>query len=173
MVGLASVMTMLDSYDERLARHSLINRIWGLGLLGVDTCFASRIQVGSNPTSSTKNMIVVYEDEYGEELLKVTDAGMIPNVGDSVIMEEEDWRVKSRTFYPAQNAVVVSVTQNLVRGEQKSAEDGRLKEVKASILELANKQSATDKKVRAVTEQTVSIRKHINTQIQKDRKNDS
>lgn len=120
-------------------------------------------------------MIVVYEDDYGEELLKINNppSATIPRDGDSVIINEEDWRVKSRTFYPSQSAVVISLTQNMVRAAKNPPEDGRLQEVKASILELANKQSATEKKVRTVTEQTATIRKHINTQIQKERKNDS
>lgn len=28
--------------------------LWGMGLLGVSTCFARRTQIGSNPISSTK-----------------------------------------------------------------------------------------------------------------------
>lgn len=45
--------------DCKSAKRGLIplrdsTRIWGMGLLGVDTCFASRKQIGSNPIFSTK-----------------------------------------------------------------------------------------------------------------------
>ena len=119
-------------------------------------------------------MIIVYEDEYGEELLRIDNTILVPSIYDSVIIKEEDWRIKSRAFYPEQNALVISLTQTSTKTNSiKDNTDGRLNEVKASILELANRQQVTEKKVRAVNEQTASIRKHINTQIQKDRKNDS
>lgn len=119
-------------------------------------------------------MIVVYEDEYGEELLKINDTDLVPDISDSVIINEEEWRVKTKTFYPSQNVLVILLTQNVSRiASVKDSTEGRLNEVKSSILELANKQQVTEKKVRAVREETASIRKHINTQIQKDRKNDT
>lgn len=46
---------VLEASAERIESSSLSRRttIWGMGLLGVDTCFASRTQIGSNPIFST------------------------------------------------------------------------------------------------------------------------
>lgn len=54
---------VLEASAERIESSSLSRRttIWGMGLLGVDTCFASRTQIGSNPIFSTK-FKVYYEN---------------------------------------------------------------------------------------------------------------
>ena len=57
---------VLEASAERIESSSLSLRttIWGMGLLGVDTCFASRIQIGSNPIFSTKG---IYENTKTQE----------------------------------------------------------------------------------------------------------
>ena len=49
---------VLEASAARIESSSLSRRttIWGMGLLGVDTCFASRTQIGSNPIFSTKRI---------------------------------------------------------------------------------------------------------------------
>ncbi len=116
-------------------------------------------------------MIVEYEDEDGETLLSVDSPGFIPNVNDNVIIDNEEWRVKSRVFYPDQGGLVISLTQTSIRNSAlKEDVEGRLTEVKASILALSARQSTTEKKVRSVNEQTASIRKHINQRITQENK---
>ena len=51
----------LSSFKSRGQRVE-ITKYWGMGLLGVDTCLASRTQIGSNPISSTKFWIEVTEE---------------------------------------------------------------------------------------------------------------
>lgn len=114
-------------------------------------------------------MKVEFQDEYFEVLLSQDNPGFVPAIGDMVDFDEETWRVKSRTYYPNEDLCVVLLTQGSPTVKQKDEIEGRLKEVKASILALSNRQSVTEGRVRGVREQTASIRKHINQQISKEK----
>lgn len=115
-------------------------------------------------------MKIVYVDEYGEQVFEMVD-GIQPNNGDTIVIDNEDWIVKHRTIYAASNILVVSVTQNLVRsGKQPSSETGRLNEMHSAIISINKRQDVSEKKGRALNEQISSIRKHINTRIQQEKK---
>lgn len=118
-------------------------------------------------------MKIHYQDDYGVNIYSSADNTVLPSVGDDIVFDGEEWKVKSRTFYLNDDAVIVEITQNVARSSAKVGTDGRLNEVKQSIIRLASRQDITDKKVRSSSEQVSSIRKHINTQIQKDSKNDT
>jgi hypothetical protein len=118
-------------------------------------------------------MKVKYINEYDVELF--TDmSGWPATKGDSVILADESWTVRGRVFYPEQGTVVVFVAQSELRIKDTTADDsGRLHEMNRAILALGKRNDLADKKQRLVTEQVSSIRKHINQQIQKDKKNDT
>jgi hypothetical protein len=105
-------------------------------------------------------MQILYQDEYGEQLF-LSESGQIPTVGDTIMLEEEDWRVRSRTFVPMQNAVIIEVTQNLVRSKEEDGTGTRLKEMGRAIVELNKRQDVSDKKSRLLREQLVTVRQHI------------
>lgn len=118
-------------------------------------------------------MQVRYVDEYGTGLYwGQTTQPIAPVIGDTVIIEEEEYRVKSRTFIPEKDIVVIEVTQNLSTSvkESKNNDSDRLNQMQRAILETNKRQDSIEKKTRAITEQVVTIRKHINQRIQQERK---
>lgn len=117
-------------------------------------------------------MNIIYEDEYGTEIYsRELIVAIAPQPGDTIIIDEEDYRVKSRTFYPSNDALVVTVTQNMVRSNTtESTDNSRHNETKNAILALSKRQDASEKKNRALNEQIVTVRKHVNQQIRKDTK---
>ena len=115
-------------------------------------------------------MNIIYEDEYGEAVY-LGESSFPAQVGDTVVIDDEDYRLKSRIFYPQYDKVVITVTQNMVKsGVTESVDNSRQNEMQHAILALSKKQEAADKKHRALNEQLVSIRKHINQQIRKESK---
>lgn len=111
-------------------------------------------------------MQVRYVDEYGVDLFNPTDNPFKdffpPSVGDTVVIEEDEYRVKSRTFHPYHNVVVIEMTQNLVRSKSSNdEEDGRLKEMQRAIVEVNKRQDQHEKTSRILREQLVSVRQYI------------
>jgi len=117
-------------------------------------------------------MKIIFEDEYGNRLFDSENLSYIPTIGDSVILVDEEWKIKSRIFDPINSVIVLIVTQNIVRSGQKNTDNtNRLAEMNNAIITLGNDNKRIEKKNRALTEQITSIRKHINNQIQQERKN--
>jgi len=115
-------------------------------------------------------MKINYQDEYGEQLYS-TNGDITPSIGQSVIFDDEDYRVKNVTWMIEHGYVIVEITQNTVRSTQKeSADSGRLNEMHNAILAVNKRQDASEKKGRALNEQIGSIRKHINQRIQQEKK---
>lgn len=109
-------------------------------------------------------MQINFVDEYGESLLD-SRSEYIPSIGDTVSIDDEDWRVKSRTFIPKQNGVVIELTQTQVRLKATDDEVGaRLKEMQRAIVEVNKRQDVHEKKSRILREQLVSVRTHLRTQ---------
>lgn len=119
-------------------------------------------------------MKIIYEDEYGETIYQSAQdvpAEQIPTTSDTVVIDDEDWRVKSRVFHVKENAVVVVITQNMIRTNDTTNNDsGRLKEMSRAIIDLGKRQDASEKKGRMLTEQVSTVRKHINTTIRNEKK---
>lgn len=116
-------------------------------------------------------MNVIYEDEYGNELLSI--GGECPlSAGDSVVLGGETYRIQSKTIYPEQhNTIVVSVTQNMVKSKAtENPESGRHNALKNAILATNNRQDVIEKKHKALNEQIVSVKKHVNQQLRKENK---
>jgi hypothetical protein len=103
-------------------------------------------------------MQILYQDEYGEQLY-LSESGYIPAIGDTVNLDDEDWRVRSRTFIPMQSVVVIELTQNMIKSSVKDDDNsGRLAEMQNAIMATNKRQDGQDKKHRLLSEQLVSMR---------------
>lgn len=105
-------------------------------------------------------MRVLYVDEYGEDLFAY-ESDIIPTSGDTVSIEDEDWRVRSRTFIPELSTIVVELTQNLIKSKASNEDDGRLKEMQHAILDITKRQNLQEKRTKSLREQAMSIRQQI------------
>lgn len=120
-------------------------------------------------------MKIHYQDEYGMNLFTV-DANLNlqipPVIGDTVIINGEDYRVQERIFNPVDNYIIISLTQNVVRQKSKEVDNnsGRLAEMNNAILQINKRQEISEKKGRGLTDQVSGIRKHINQRIQQEKK---
>ena len=108
-------------------------------------------------------MQVRYIDEYGTGLYWGQNVQPIaPVIGDTVIIEDEEYRVKSRTFLPEKDEVVIEITQNIVRSKDpEDSTSGRLREMNRAIVDIGKRQDSQDKLTKSLREQTMSIRQHI------------
>jgi hypothetical protein len=116
-------------------------------------------------------MQIIYKDEYGVSLY--WGASTYPaNIGDTVIIEDEEYRVKSRIFSPVKDEIIIVMTQGTYRAPvaESAVDAGRLNQLNAAIINTNKRVDATDKKTRALTDQVSSVRKHINQRIQQDKK---
>ena len=109
-------------------------------------------------------MQVRYVDEYGSGLYWGQTAQPIaPVIGDTVIIDDEEWFVIGRTFYPTQDVIIVTLSDNLPRAKsQKSGSNDRLTEVKNAIVGIKSKQESQDKQTRMLSEEIITIRKYLN-----------
>lgn len=115
-------------------------------------------------------MKIHYQDEYGEQIGVPDIMPFLPLNGDIVVVDGEDWYVKSRTFYNGKG-IVVTVTHAATRtSSAEPAPNDRLGEANSAIIAVNKRQDANEKKTRSLNEQIASVRKHINQQIQKDKK---
>ena len=105
-------------------------------------------------------MKIIYSDEYGEEIFR-SGIGILPSIGDTVSIDDEDWKVKSRVFIPKEDSVVIEISQNMVRS--KSSDDGsdRLAEMQRAIISVNKRQDVVEKKSRILREQLVSVRTQL------------
>jgi hypothetical protein len=95
----------------------------------------------------------------------------VPRIGETVVLVQE-YRVKDVIWDAASDDVIVEITQNLVKAakEINDGTSGRLAEMQRAIVAVTKRQDTTEKKGRMLTEQVVTIRKHINQRIQQERK---
>lgn len=117
-------------------------------------------------------MKIYYQDEYGEELYVAYNKNAVPRIGETVVLVQQ-YRVKDVIWDAASDDVIVEVTQNLIRASKEISNDntsGRLTEMNRAIVALGKRQDTAEKKSRMLTEQVVTVRKHINQRIQQERK---
>lgn len=115
-------------------------------------------------------MVIVYQDEYGAGLFW-GESTHPANIGDTVIIEDEEYRVKSRTFIPEKDKIIVTVTQNMLRANvAESADNSRQNQMHNAIIELTKRQDVTEKKHRALSDQFSTVRRHISNKAQQDKK---
>ena len=116
-------------------------------------------------------MQIIYQDEYGSGVYW-GQSSYPANVGDSIIIDDEEYYVKSRVFFPQDDKIMITVTQNPIRRAKETTDStsGRLAEMSRAIMAVNKRQDSSEKKGRMLTEQVVTIRKHINQRIQQERK---
>ena len=110
-------------------------------------------------------MKIQYIDEYGETLY-TSELGTvaIPRGGEHVSFQGDDYRVKSVSWMLEDDTVVVELTQNLVKKQEKDDSEGRLREAKNAIVRLEKRVDTQEKKGRLLNEQLVSVRSYLRTQ---------
>lgn len=115
-------------------------------------------------------MNIIYQDEYGSGLYRGTSTHLA-NIGDTVIIEDEEYRVKSRTFIPEKDEIIVTVTQNMLKANvAESSNNSRQSQMHNAIIELTKRQDVTEKKHRALSDQFSTVRRHISNKIAQDKK---
>lgn len=118
-------------------------------------------------------MKIYYQDEYGEDVYIAYNRNAVPRIGETVIINKEEYNIRNVIWHGDGDDVIVEITQNLLRSVKESVniDSGRLNQMQRAIVDMNKRQDATEKRNRAITEQVVTIRKHINQQIQQERKN--
>ena len=116
------------------------------------------------------DMKINYHNEYAD-LIHSVNSDMAPSVGQAVIFEDEEYRVKNVIWMIERDYIIVELTQSMVKSTQKESTDsGRLNQINNAILAVNKRQDASEKKGRALNEQIGSVRKHINQRIQQEKK---
>lgn len=116
-------------------------------------------------------MDIEYRDEYDMILFQDFDITVVPAIGSTVVQGGDEYRVKDVKWFLNDNLVVIELTQNSIKASiQENDESGRLKQLNNAILAVSKRQDVNEKKIRSVTEQISTVRKHINRQIQQDKK---
>lgn len=115
-------------------------------------------------------MIIQYKNEY-EEILFNTTSDFVPLVGDSVVVDGNEYVVKSRLFYLRENGAIVILSEYIHSSSVAESKDNtRLAQLNAAIIQTNKQVDANEKKIRMVTEQVSTIRKHVNQQIKQNKK---
>jgi hypothetical protein len=108
-------------------------------------------------------MKIRYEDEYDQLVFEGITSSNPPAVDCSVVIGDVEWVVRSVTFYPEHDGVVVSLSESMpAEPKQPTSNNARLSEMQRAIVETTNRQNLQDKRVKSLREQTMSIRQHIN-----------
>ena len=111
-----------------------------------------------------------YEDEYGNIVI-TSRTSFIPGIGDTIIIEDEEYFVKSRIFNPIEEVVTVMITQNMIK--PKGKEDnftGRLAEMNSAILRINSRQDVSEKKNRVINEKLGAVKQKISQRSQPEKK---
>ena len=105
-------------------------------------------------------MKVIYEDDYGNR----TYNQFVAVPGDIVMIDGEDWLVKTRFYDLANDELLISLTQKSVREKVEESKDGttgRLSEMQRAIVDVKKRLDSQDKLTKSLREQAMSIRQHI------------
>lgn len=117
-----------------------------------------------------KTMNLYYEDEYGVVFPNITTA-IAPERGDTVIIDDEIYIVKSKIFYLSLNYAVVVLTETTAKPpKQEDSNSGRLNEMRNAIVALSKRQDDSDKTHLTLNEKISSVKKHINQRIQQEKR---
>lgn len=116
-------------------------------------------------------MNIYYDDDYEVRIFEGTTE-VVPRIGDTVEIRNEEFRVTEVRWKPETNSVLVSMTQNSVKAAvtTDNVSSTRLREATNAILSITRRQDDQEKKSRNLSEQIGSVRKHINQRIQQDKK---
>lgn len=114
-------------------------------------------------------MYVNYVNEYGDSIYWGS-VGYHAQVGDTIIVDEEEYFVKSRLLIPQEDKIIITVTQNIVKSSAVGHEgSGRQTQMQNAILELSKRQDASEKSDRALREKIISTKNNLTRAIRKDK----
>jgi galactokinase len=105
-------------------------------------------------------MQIIYQDEYGSGIYW-GQSSYPAAVGDTVIVDDEEYYVTSRVFFPQEDKIVITVTQTIIRSKAPQEDGTRLKEMQRAIVDVNKRQDLQEKRTKALREQAMSIRQHI------------
>lgn len=111
-------------------------------------------------------MKIYYQDEYGV-VIHTSTATVLPQAGDTVIFQQDTYRVSSVAWMIELDQVVVSVTQNQTKLSEKDTTTDRLSDINAAIIAVGKRVDHQEKKGRLLSEQLVSVRTQLRQKAQK------
>lgn len=120
-------------------------------------------------------MIVRFINEYGDNVFISNNSSMIPRIDETVIVDEEEYRVSSVVWQMHNNLVVVELrmpTNNRTEGEPVNDTVGlrEMTSLRRDIEDLRQSRETSNKTTRALSDSLQTIRKHINQRIQEENK---
>jgi hypothetical protein len=114
-------------------------------------------------------MKIYYRDDYGTDIHS-RDSDAVPRVGESVSFVNEDWRVKSVTWMIQEDAVIVELSQTVVRVAEENSLQETVADLKKTVTGIMQSQQAGEKKTRQLREQVATLRQGINQRIYNESK---
>lgn len=111
-------------------------------------------------------MKIKYVDEYGVVVYE-SESLFIPVIGDTIVFDDEDYRVKSRTLDPRSGIVMIEMTQNQIKAKASDDNGDRLAEMQRAIVQVNKRQDTQERKAGHLKEQLVSVRSYLRTQREK------
>ena len=116
-------------------------------------------------------MNIQYIDEYDRELF-VSSKNEIPNVGDTVILDSEEWVIKSRIFYPEDDSVTINLTQHNSNNSNNSilsnASDLKLRDIKNTISRISDRQDINEKKTKNLNNKIDTVKQKLDNNIRQE-----
>ena len=111
-------------------------------------------------------MKIYYQDEYGVVIYTATTTA-VPQVGHTVIFQQDTYRVSSVAWMIELDQVTVSVTQNQTKLSEKDNTTDRLQDINTAIIAVGKRVDQQEKKGRLLSEQLVSVRTQLKQKAQK------
>lgn len=114
-------------------------------------------------------MKVYYQDGYGVNIHEHnTDA--VPRVGEAVSFVDDDWYVKSVTWIIEEEAVVIVLSQQVIREIKEDVLKETVADLKKTVSGVVQSQQMQEKKTRQLREQIATLRQGINQRIYNESK---
>jgi hypothetical protein len=109
-------------------------------------------------------MKIQYEDDFGSAVYIAYNKDAVPRIGESIIFDNEDYRVRDIIWLIEKDEVIVVITQNSIKPQKEDSESGRLAEVKNAIVTLTKQVATQTKKGKLLSEELVSVRTYLKSQ---------
>jgi len=114
-------------------------------------------------------MKIYYQDDYATTIF-TKDSDAVPRIGEAVVFVDEDWRVKSVTWMIEEDAVIVVLSQTIVRVAEETSLQETVQDLKKTVTAVVQTQLTQDKKTRQLREQVATLRQGINQRIYNESK---
>lgn len=115
-------------------------------------------------------MYVIYVNEYGDSVYWGS-VSYPAQVGDTIMVDDEEYFVKSRLLIPQEDKIIITVTQNVVRSNvAENNDNSRQTQMHNAILALNKRQDASEKTERALREKLISTKKNLTRAIKQEKK---